>query len=1214
MNKAILKTLASAAVAFAAIAVNAADIAYSGGGTDKKILTDPDNWTGGALPGADDVAVIDRQICPAAPVVGANWSVKGVRFTNGSSAGVWLGCSNGATLTLGEGGLECTLYSIYVQLPVVLAADQTWEMHGTRLYFSSPASVSGAYGWTVKDFGSVTHETSLFYSGTITYDKTYAPVWYKAAGRWADSVVFTHSGVSGERPVINITSGTISLSTLFGSPSQTFHSGPTMLNFGNFGHSGKYATFSLESGESLRLEHTYAALSGGEMRLNGGTLWATAYFDIGLDKDTFGTSSVSPSNAARLLVSGGLLSPVYLGVGRWNAGYADGGSVKVVDQVGGTVGENSRAYGICIGGGASLSEIEPLAEYRMGGGTLNFPNNGPANDSYNRGLVLSCNEDTSNSTIPGVFTMTGGTANVGRLQFGTRRNGHWGSEANAKPNYEGFGLFDLAGGTFNLGSGGLQLPPKWNNGGAESNAAYKVRLRGGTFAPNATMANTLALDIVANGNSAATISVASGLVFTQDAPVRGSGVLRKAGDGTLVLKDATRFTGDLQIAAGKVIVEGAAPDGLDDGAIIWTADDATADLADGDDVAVWRDATSTYEAGACTSANYTLLPKAHLNAFNGHAGVRFFYDSASGNSAAMKFPGGHNALCGATDYTVVAVVRPSNTSTSAENQNLTNSGWLWTDAIIGNSVNNSAAFFSMHYTKSGATAGGYFGGSGELPRASVTSDMQADRVSVVVATRKGSEFEVNVDGVQSNRVYAASMGTKSCWNGDVTKPLYIAYNYLGANRGFKGDIAEIRIYRNRALSAAEKESLVMALLRKYDGDAAHVASVVGDRSLPAADEFADDMAPVAPAAGSVWDAEALAALSAPAGASSPSFVTNALNGESVARFSGAEALVIPAASSPVSSSTAFTASVVFRATEKGEDESVYAGGLGLVSTKQAADSSPDFVLSWRNEGTLGGGYGASAGDVPFFSFKPCRMDDGEGHVAVFAFDPANGVMRLMTDGRTVTRALPRNEIRGQYDVLVGALRPDAGYFKGDIAEVRLFGRALTVDEMMALSEVCAKKYSFGLLGRFAYGEAKLAARGLGAKSISVAEGATLVIPGSSGGLCLGAGESIAGGGMIVGRLTLGDGATIDVDWNATRPIAFGDVAASGTVTIRVNNAPSRLDVGVAHPLVSFSSLDEAPGTQWVLEGVQARETELKRSKSGNTFFLRKNGGLKILFM
>lgn len=1158
----------------------ATDIAYTGGGA-KGVLTDAANW-GGTLPGADDIALVDLSQTGSSVVLDADWAVKGLSFVNGSAtSGVWLGRKGTPRLTIGESGLSVDkAYSFYVQLDVSLSAEQTWSMGNARLYFTRPATLAGMSDWTISDFAEVRNEIALNYGGKIRYSKTYNPVWNMVAGRWAETVAFSGTGGQNERPVISLSSGETSVSEMFGDRTMNFLSGPAMLDFGNYGHADGYATFKVEDGDAVNLGYTYTTLAGGDLQLTGGTFTPGTYFDLGVDKDIFGTK-VSHTNATRFLVSGGLLDPVYLGIGRRHAAYGDGGSAKRIVQTGGTVGQASRAHALLVGGGPSTmanAGPEPLAEYRLEGGTLNFPN---ANKSEH-GLALSCNNETSDGTIPGVFTQTGGTATFGEVQFGSRQNGHWGMPESAKPNIEGFGLLDLAGGTFNLGANGFTLAPKWNVGGSESNAAYKVRLRGGTLVPGATQSNGLALDVT--GAETSTIEVAAGRAFVQDAPVRGSGRLRKTGAGTLVIRDATRFTGDILVEEGRVQVEGAAP--ALDGALVWTADDAVAGLEDGAPVSTWADTTGAYVAGANDFANYTLLPTATNNAFNGHAGVRFHYDSATGNSASMKFPGGQNALCGLTNFTVVVVARPARNETSEDAQGLTGSTWLWCDSILGNAVNNTSAFFTLQYTKDGADAGCYFGSAGELPRCPVASDMRKDVTSVIVASRRGNAFEINVNGVQSNRVYTAFSGDQPCWNGDDTKPLYLACNGLGANRGFKGDLAEIRIYRDRVLTASEKESLVLELLDKYESSAERVATLCHSRTLPTADEFGEAEAPLAPAVDATWTAEDLMALEPADGCGCPTLVVGTLGGESVVRFDGASALSIPAAVSPVSGATAFTVAVVFRSDENGVDENVYAGGLGLVSSKQPVDEAPDFVLSWRNEGTVGAGYGATEGNTPLFSFKPCRLADGEGHIAIFSADPAEGVMRIMTDGRLVSRPLSANEVRGDYPICIGALRPGEGFFKGDIASVKLAARALLEDEMRTLSEAWAAEYRFGLLGRFAFGAADLTAHGLAARSVSVAAGVTLVVPDSSQGLVIANGAAISSKGTVVGRLTLADGAVVEVDWNSL-PASLGKVSASGVVTIRVNNAPSKLDAHGRINLLQIDELNAADGLAWRIEGLES---------------------------
>lgn len=1219
-------SIACFAACFLGVMTFSADVSYTGGGVAGR-LSDPANW-GGMLPTSSDIAVVDVSKFASSGVASVtlldDFSVKGLSFTGGNAGtSIYLGRVSGSEprLTIGESGLTVdSCWQLVVQLDVTLVNEQTWSIGSGGLVFRTPASLSGTDTLTFSSFRDVSNEVPLNFGGTISYttsDDSNHFVWNKAAGHWAQSVSFTGKYY----PALSFPSGSSSVSEMFSDRKMTFSKGPALLDFGNYGHDGKFATFRIEDGDEVILNHD-SALSGGNLEMSGGTLTLGTYFDVGVS-DTFkNTAGVSHTNSVRFLVSGGAVSPAYLGVGRARSAYADGGSSKKIVQTDGAVGEASRSYALIVGGGASTTDgtyPEPLAEYRFEGGTLNFPN---ANNDYEHGLALSCNHDTSVGTIPGVFTQTGGVATVAEVQFGSRKNGWWGSPENAKPNDEGYGLFDLAGGVFNLGNNGFQLAPKWNPEGAQSNAVYKVRLRGGKLALSTTQTNALALDVTPGEDS--TIDVASGKTFVQGAPLRGSGTLRKTGAGTLVVKDGTRFTGDLKVEEGRVVIEGKDQDV--DGALVWTADRAVGDLEDGAEISTWADESNTYVAEANTVEKYTLKPMAKLNAFNGHAGVRFYYDSTTQNSASMMFPSDKNALFGLTNFTVVVVARSSKTEQTADVDVLDDGTWLWCDSILGNSFASNPNFFALQYTKDGACIGGREGSTGDKPRCAVLSDMRTDVTSVIVASRRGNAFEINVNGVVSNRVYAASEfdGNLGCWVDPVSlslkQPLYIACNGnaasdYGHNRGFKGDIAEIRIYRDKVLSSEEKESLVMSLVEKYESSANRVAQLRYDRNLPAADIFAESAAPDAPDGATTWNAEALAALDSPGDKPKPEKIDNAINGKSVVRFDGTQALVIPVSASPISGTDAFSVAVVFRTIENGVDENTYAGGLGLVSSLHGDGDAADFVLSWRNEGCVGAGYGTTSENETIFSFKPCRLNDGEAHVAIFAVDPTLNAMRLMTDGRLTEQSLSLNETepRGNYPVCIGALTTNSGYFKGDIAEVVMYNRALSAAEMETLSESCAAKYRFGLLGKKAYASQDLTSRGLSARSISVASGASLVLPGGSSGLSFSSGGGVFSAGNVIGNISILDGAKLTVDWN-NLPATLGNISASGEITIYIENAPKPMDRSGRLDLFKVEDADFVSEVMWKID-----ETQRGRFKNPvfdpetNIVYTKINAGLILTF-
>ena len=135
----------------------------------------------------------------------------------------------------------------------------------------------------------------------------------------------------------------------------------------------------------------------------------------------------------------------------------------------------------------------------------------------------------------------------------------------------------------------------------------------------------------------------------------------------------------------------------------------------------------------------------------------------------------------------------------------------------------------------------------------------------------------------------------------------------------------------------------------------------------------------------------------------------------------------------------------------------------------------------------------------------------------------------------------------------------SGFFKGDIAEIRVWQRALTREEMLASSKKAAQDYGFRLLSQAAYEKGDLPS-GLGAAQITVASGAKLVLPRSAKApLTLTAGQTISGAGLIAGTVKLDPGGVLDATEAAPSKIE-NLVLAGGTVAYDAAN-PMTLAVG-----------------------------------------------------
>lgn len=186
-------------------------------------------------------------------------------------------------------------------------------------------------------------------------------------------------------------------------------------------------------------------------------------------------------------------------------------------------------------------------------------------------------------------------------------------------------------------------------------------------------------------------------------------------------------------------------------------------------------------------------------------------------------------------------------------------------------------------------------------------------------------------------------------------------------------------------------------------------------------------------------------------------------------------------------------------------------------------------------------------------------------------------------GRATGVALTTTKARTAYDVLIGSLcMAKDKCFTGDIAALAIWDHALTVEEMTAVTEHYAERYSFYPLAKSKFAAADLTERGVAAKEIKVGADATLLLPMSAARpFTLKAGQSLTGEGMVFGSVRWGAGTVLDTG-SAARPedlqlqdatirFAVGTVpydgshitSVSGTITLDVTTVaptslPSRL--------------------------------------------------------
>ena len=1243
--KSAIATMIFATASFVALG----DVTYTGGSaTDPRDLSLSDNWS--AAPTSGDVAAIDMSLASGtAFTLSGALSVKGLSFSNVSAA---LSVAGPGTLTLGEGGIVLDAgQSFTLTAPVTTTAAQTWNFTTAAGTFTCGAKVSGTadLAWTayaIKVSEPPNYGGKIVVSTRNAWD-SYFQITKK--GRIASSVTFNNGYFYQNF------AGAWSPSDLVGDGN---------LNLGGWNYpyfnanSSNANVLNIGPGEAIKSEGSAARFvrgavnqTGGDVQLNnlvsaGIEFWGNANdktFEYNISGGTFKSVTTSYDTSS-------------LNIGNRNT--SGRASVKL-NQSGGTV---SFKTGVYVGGlgGTSTS----ISEYNMSGGTFT-----PARAAAGNGLVFAANCMKVDSgqldygqTSVGVFSQNGGETDALRVRWGYGKDTYVTTSPTSV--LEGFGIFDLSGGLFKVGEDGFCVhEATWNTNStgvavADPNSAYRIRLRGGTLQPKAALVNKMQWEVEPSGDpDGFTLDTSNGNADIL-APVWGSGKFRKTGSGVLTVVDMTRFTGEFAVDAGTVEVLGSYSDAWTDGAIVFTGDGAAAGLANATNdapVASWAaDAggISAVEIEPAEGKWQPGLPKLAVDAFNGHAGLKF-------GSSGLRVPVGSNPIANQTKWSAVVVFKDTVGGNGSDQNDYT---WIYDRAIFGWTIDYRYNEYALVYAKTSGDLSNalMFGvgykessGSGYVSQCAPKGNLNDGKVHVAICSMAGNQTTLNVDGGFVTNVVATShTGTYPRYDG----PLYIGLNGMRNSSqnlqasSFAGTMAEIRIYTNRVLTVAEQNGLARALRAKYAGD--DVVDMAHDTPAAAAGSLVSSgpSVPSLPAGANVWSAGSIGdadgagvsswvsdtGISAAAGTAAPVLVKNAVNGRAGLRFAAEDrtSLSVSASDSPVSGQSAFAAAVVFRTTTDSTDENVVRGGMGLVSTVVGTSNANDFSLSLQKEGSVRGLYGGTSANVSCWTRKPCRLADGTPHVAVISADPDGGQLRLMTDGLVCRTALSSGAARTANPLVFGSHAASLNkHFTGYIAEVVVWSHALSEAEMSAATEHLAAQYSFRPLAKYPFGLEKTLARGIGATNIAVAAGATLRLPQSATApLTLGAGQSVSGAGEIQGSVRFGVGSV--VDFGSTLP-AIDDVqlagctlrfpavdagafsmpnvsSVSGGITVDVSawkgvgSMPSRVN------LVQFDPAVVDAGTTFTLTGLDGRSSINYDSETG-MLQMRSQSGSIIIF-
>ena len=1251
-----------------------ADVTYTGADETSPLdLSLATNWS--AEPTADDVATVSMSVASgAAFTLSGDLSVKGLSFTSVSAA---ISLAGPGRLTLGSSGITINAgKSFTLTAPVTTTAAQTWDFTTSAGIFTCGAKITGTENLTWTAYSITVSEPPGYGGRLIVTSKNAWDSYFKITKK---GLIAASASLNGHfYPTFSDTY----------SPSDLVGDGVLILDGWNHPYFNESSNLNVGPGEVVKHGGDLGQVIKGTVNQTGGDVTLSGRIMLG--RPFWGGTSTS---SATYNLSDGLLQSVTTRTETTSLiiGYRNksGKAVVKFNQSGGTV---KMRNGVYVGGYGGTSTT--IDEYNLSGGL--FVPVRPNSDDVNaycklerHGLIFagkgkfgtSGGSDILESTTSvGVFNQTGGTSDVTRVRWGYVRDTYDAGSAFAS-NCEGFGLFSMSGGLFKLGADGFCVHTNTWNQDADGetvmphDSTYRIRLNGGTLQPQAAIVNKLQWEIEpsedANGF---TVDASKGDVDIV-APVWGSGKLRKTGAGTMCIADASRFTGTLAVNEGVVDVLPKYVDVWEDSSVLtFTADDvATAlgpDAESGATVETWTDQSGEVVAGQPQKVSADrilppLKPTLALNAFGTHAGIKF-------RQSGFEVPAAKNPVAGSKQWTAVVVFKDS--AGGVGDSDRSSYEWGYGRIIMGNALSGewqNNEWGICYPEKAGGYSNTIVAGMGWLYKAYTHATvprggLNDGKVHVAIMTQNDTCYSINVDGgFASNRVESIHQNAKT--SARLVKPLWIGFGQQltsGSYDGccFQGTIAEIRFYTNRVLKVSEQNGLARALRAKYGVDqmtqthelarlnanAGGAEGAFGSSAVvPAMPEggnrwSADDVALDDGAAVETWtsDTKIEATKATGAGNAAPTLVKNALNGKAVLRFVGENRTVlgVAAADSPISGKYAATAAVVFRTTTDGTDENQSRYGRGLVSTMKGTSTAEDFSISLEKEGSIYGLYGSVASSgVSTWTRKPCRLADGTPHIVILSGDQEADTLVQMTDGLACRKTgLTTPTARGDYVLHFGGSATgatNAKCFTGDIAEIIVWDRGLTEEEMTAATENLAAKYKIRSLAKMPFEEGDVTDSGLSATNITVAAEATLRLPASMTAPLTLTGASISGEGRVCGSVRFAantkldfskipqiedvqvvESATIVLDDSVlSGPIDASCVTKiSGAVSVDVAAIDARLPVTKALPVLSVAEAAVADATFEVINAADKSMTVEYDAASGCLVLRRRLGTVLLV--
>ncbi len=457
----------------------------------------------------------------------------------------------------------------------------------------------------------------------------------------------------------------------------------------------------------------------------------------------------------------------------------------------------------------------------------------------------------------------------------------------------------------------------------------------------------------------------------------------------------------------------------------WTGDDLNGSLADGAAVTAWTDSVGSLAASQATASQQPTLAK-NSSYWAGHSAVNF-------NESAAQILKYADPLAGATSFTMVAAFRSNDTTSDGTGE------WYQGSGIVDLEQPGWTTDYGLVLYNNGVVGGGIGCSTGDVTAKS-TSGYNDNKVHVAVYRWDSTAGTISLQ--VDNGAATTISGVTNAARGAFTA----AIGGIQTGAGYlNGQVGEVQLYNN-AVTDTQAASTVSFMQEKYN--LGLLGRWVGD-----------DLTGSAGTSVSTWTDQVKSA-AANAGIGAATVTESGFNGHKGVHFDGGSNLRVASTVNPMSGAGDFTISVVFNSNGGGTSTAgldSWWSQAGMVDGEQPGGDN-DWGLSLSAEGVVGAGIGNP--DVTLHSLVS-SLNDGKAHVAVYRRE--GSTLYLTVDGQTATYAGATSVARKIADMVFGSLQTNSYYYFGDIAQVDIYGRALTSAETLSISQSLGSTYGASII-------------------------------------------------------------------------------------------------------------------------------------------------------